>query len=363
MFRLVAKLCILATPLAVLVCIELALPIDAFVFRFWEALAVMDRPVDTPLVRIFPYTALPGPFLPQTRMAGVEVGDLGHHTAFAEPHWVSWETDEYGYRTASSSRNPDLVVVGDSTVVGAGLTQEDTLAAVLSREYGVQAYPFAPASLESFLAEQRFRDHPPRFVVVVCIERDVLGVFGEVRPPPQKPRKVQWIRSELLKRAEFTWVRLQRLNVLKYLRAQFNGRPPPMNFGGMLFLQGEKANGSRKSTEILAAAETLARHTAQARARGFQLALLTVPNKETVYGDLLPGAPVARLLPSLHRALAERGVEALDIEGALRQTRQSGTPPFHRDDTHWNATGVRVAAAAIANWIRSHEGAQEEGHL
>ena len=349
MKRLVAKLCLFVVPVALLVCVDLSLRVDAFTFRTWEALRVEHRIlVDTRLGRLLPYTTLPGPFFPRTRIARVEEGDLGHGTPFAERHAVFWETDEYGYRIRSSRILPELVVVGDSTVVGTGLSQEDTLAEVLRRDAGLQAYPFAPATMSSFLAERRFQERPPRFVVIACIERDILGLGKTAK----KPRQVQFVQNELLKTLEIGWVRARRLNILQYLRAQINGRPQPLEYGGVLFRQGLPAFETPKSQKLRAVADTLARYSAEGRDRGFRLAVLVVPNKETVYRNLLPDAPIPTLIPALYGELRQRGIEVLDVEGALQKAWERGLPLYLADDTHWNAAGVRIAATVITDWAR-----------
>jgi alginate O-acetyltransferase complex protein AlgJ len=348
MTRLLFKLCMLSLPLMLLIGIDLALPVDAFTFRAWEALAVGGRIADTRLAALFPYTTLQGPFLPQMRLDRIDEGDLGHGTPFAVSQAVVWETDEYGFRARADLPDPDLVIVGDSNVAGSGLTQRDTLAEVMSSVHGVRAYPFAPASLSSFGNDVRFRNRPPKAVVIAVVERDFLSEFsaGEV------PRGgIRLVRSGMLKRLEVALVRVRRLNLLRYIRASINGRSPPLAYGGMLFLQGPGAIKTPDPGDLFAAAEKLASYGADMRARGIGLAVLIIPNKETIYADLLPGAPKPTLLRSLRWELHSRGVEMLDIESAFRAARMSGSPPYLRDDTHWNALGVRLAAQAIADWM------------
>lgn len=358
MTRLVAKLFLLALPLWFLAGVDLVLPVDAFVFRAWEALVITNRPADSQLRAIFPCTALPGPFLPDTRLERIETGDLGHDTPSAEPHRVVWETDEYGYRARPSRITPELVIIGDSLVVGSGLSQEDTLAEVLRRGHGIQAYPYAPATPADFLQDPRFREQPPRFVVLACIERQILEPSGLVRSEEPMRHPARWVRSLGLRAAEFAWVRMMRLNLLGYLRAKVNGRLPRPTHGGTLFLQGIAANTPPNQADLEAASARLAQHATATRARGMEFAFLAVPNKETIYADLIPGSSAPSTLPRLQEALRHRGVVSLDVEGALRQAREDQVSPYLRDDTHWSPTGVKIAAAAIAGWVHQHSGTQ-----
>jgi hypothetical protein len=347
------RLLLVTLPLAALLVVETLLPNDAFTFRAWEALEVRDRLVDTRAVRLFPYTTLPGPFLPDTRLSLVEEGDLGHHTPLAQQRFVSWVTDAWGYRASPADADPELVLVGDSEVVGTGLDQGETIAEVLRTGHGVGAYPYAPSNLAAFFADRRFGERPPRWLVVECVERQVLEDFQVMPALRPKPRPVQLVESAPLRAFETAWNRLNRMAALGYLRARINGRPPPLARADLLFLRGLDGVAAPDPTRIRAAAETLAALAARARAKGMRFAVLVVPDKETIYADLFPGARRPTLLAALRRELQERGVEAIDLEGPFLAARARGDQPYLRDDTHWSAAGVSLAGELVAAWARA----------
>jgi len=350
--RLLAGALLLALPFLALLGLERLLPNDAFTFRAWEALEVRGRVVDTPLVRLFPWTTLPGPFLPGVRLARSEQGDLGHHGPQAVDRAVVWETDAHGFRASPDPAAIDLVLVGDSAVVGTGLSQADTLAAVLRARHGIAAYPYAPAGVADFLAEPRFRDRPPALLVLECVEREVLDDFQERPMPRPKPREVRVVESAPLRRFEVEWNRLRRQAGLRWLRARIDGRPPPVARGGLLFRLGAGALAASPPERVRAAADALAWVDAEARARGLRFVVLVVPEKETIYADLFPEARPPGLLAELQQALQARGVEAIDLEGPFRAARARGEPPFLSDDTHWSAAGVAIAGGLIAAWAQ-----------
>ena len=360
MGRFFSKLCLLAVPLVMLVCAELALPPTTFTFRAWEALKVSPLLHGVASRHQWPFvpTALPGPFAPSASLALVEEGDLGHHTPYAQPRSVVWETDEYGYRArAGRWADSELVVVGDSNATGSGLSQDDTLAEVLRTEQGIPAYALAPSNMTGFLADARFRLRPPKYVVIECVERSVLGVFSTI-PPPEIP--LRWLKSDAVRHLELALVRLKRLNSLSYLRARLDGPRQVRSYGGLLFHSGPEGIRVPRPGHISAAADTLARYAALARDRGFQVAVLIIPDKETVYSDFFPSGPAPTLLPALHRALRERNVTVVDIEPSFRAARKLGQPPYLADDSHWNTTGVRIAASAIAGWVAGEEATLKE---
>jgi hypothetical protein len=350
MRRFLLHLLLLSVPVWLLAAADLVLAPDAFTFRGWEALKVTpllqptSRALHVPLV-----TAFPGPFVPDSRLTMVEEGDVGHHTTYSRPRVATWEIDAHGFRERAGRSGPyDLVVVGDSYVAGCGQSQEDTLAEVLEQEHGIPTYPFAPANMSGFLADPRFRERPPRHVVIECVERNVLQTFAPA-PIPEMP--VWVVRGEAARRLEFALSRMVRLRSLAYLRARLAGPRPVQVRGGELFLAGPEAFRRPDPGRVAAAADSIAREAAQARERGARVAVLLVPDKETIHSDAFPDAPAPTLLPALTEALRDRGVTVLDVEPAFRAARATGTPTYFPDDSHWNRTGVGIAASALAGWM------------
>ena len=105
--------------------------------------------------------------------------------------------------------------------------------------------------------------------------------------------------------------------------------------------------------------------------RGFGLLVLFIPGKDVVYsGSLAEPFPVrtARATPVIAAALSARGVPVLDLAPRLRagaaEAFSEGRYLYWRDDTHWNPTGVRIAAAALSGalvGVRPLEGAGSDG--
>lgn len=102
--------------------------------------------------------------------------------------------------------------------------------------------------------------------------------------------------------------------------------------------------------ELTAAADSLKALSDYAAERGARFVFLCAPNKNTIYGDKMPASVPASSAPSdldrLLPLLKERGVTAADVRGLLRDAAGSETV-YHRRDTHWNAEGARIAAAAV----------------
>jgi hypothetical protein len=300
------------------------------------------------------------------RLTRAEEGDLGYRTKYSIKHQTTWETDRFGYRVRGVGPKPDVVVVGDSLVVGNGASQEDTLAEVLRTKFGENAYPFAPRSVAAFLAEPRFRANPPRFVITERVERYVAtqpswndGYAVIDRRGLEVPRTslaaVQVSDSTFLRYLELALLRAYRMNAVRWMRSAFTDVPVPVVAKGMAFLtDGTAPPPAREQLEL--AAESLSGYADLIRARGSRVAVMIVPNKETAFFDLLPGARQPHTIEALNQALEKRGVEVLDLGEAFATARQRGARLYIQDDTHWDRSGVEVAASLIQGWMRHDPG-------
>ena len=356
MKQLLPRLALLCLPLALLYALEILLPWDTFAFRTWEAVAVSRRLYDLiglRHLRIPARTTLPGPWVPSITFRKVETGDLGHHTPFAIPREVVWQTDEDGFRTTPDKTRPRLVIVGDSETVGSGLSQEETLAEVLRREHGISAYPFAPADLQAYLSYPRWNEEPPPYVVYEHIER--YAREGLAPPNANAPPIHRKFDNHLLQEVEIALNRVQRLVSIEYLQALVNGRKPPIERQGILFLQGEDSGPEPQPQQIETMVKSLQAYAAILRNRGTQLAILVVPDKENTYADLLPGAPGRSFMSQYRCELRKADLVWIELETDFVAAREQGQAPLQKDDTHWSAHGVRLAAHNVAQWI--HAGA------
>jgi hypothetical protein len=354
MKKLIPRLAILCLPLALLYIHELLLPWDAFCFRTWDAVAVSRRlyevvglgPVHMPA-----RTTLPGPWLPRISIRKVETGDLGHHTPFGIPRQVVWQTDEDGFRISPDKTSPRLVIVGDSETVGTGLSQEETFAEVLRREQGIPAYPFATADLQTYLSCPRWNKEPPPYVLYERIER--FARDGVEPPKENAPPTHRKLNNRLLQEVEVALNRMDRLISIKYLQTLLNGRKPPIERQGILFLQGEDDGPEPQPPQIEAWVRSLRAYAEILRERGTQFAILVVPDKESTYADLLPDAQPRNFLSRYRSEVQRSGLNWIELEADFVASRRQGQEPQQADDTHWSAHGVRLAARNVAQWIHA----------
>jgi len=117
---------------------------------------------------------------------------------------------------------------------------------------------------------------------------------------------------------------------------------------------------SGNSTAADAAAAIIDLHD-QLAARGIQLLVVPVPDKESVYPEKLTRRAVGRLTPSpetqqLLRALRAAKVETVDLfelfTACKADMRVDSAPFYLATDSHWSPAGVELAAGVVAQRLR-----------
>ncbi len=101
----------------------------------------------------------------------------------------------------------------------------------------------------------------------------------------------------------------------------------------------------------------------QLAARGIRLLVVPVPNKGSIYPEMLTGRAdrgsvvVCRRSQELLDGLKAADVEVVDLFAAFRRAKQrpenrNPDPLYLRQDTHWSPAGLAVAAVAVAERIK-----------
>ncbi|WP_266204806.1 alginate O-acetyltransferase AlgX-related protein [Pontibacter kalidii] len=340
--RLLSKLALLALPFMLWPLIEVfVLPMNFFTFRIWETISVNTMRV------------MSGPFYPNVHMQMEEEGELAPRTPFAQKRKVEWYTDKYGYRNRDTKN--DVLLIGDSNITGAKLSQEETLAEVLERQLGRDVYSFAPATMNRFLATDRFQENPPQLVIVSSIERRIpeLPAMGD----NGLGSRIRNYTGNLINSSPFLTSlavsadRISKLALYRRTLAEIDralGKKEYISYNNEFFMEGEYANREFSEEELDHMADVLAGYRDALQERGIHFVFLPIPNKENIYYKLLPNQKEATFLPRLLSRLSERGVEFVDIQPAFRELyQQQQVQLYPVDDAHWNEVAVKVAAQLL----------------
>ncbi|MCJ8166731.1 hypothetical protein MKJ04_17930 [Pontibacter sp. E15-1] len=358
--KLLLKLTLLAFPFILWPLVEVfVLPMNYFTFRIWETISVNT-------VRV-----MSGPFYPNMHLKMVEEGELAPRTPYAKKRLVEWRTDEYGYRNSDTKH--DVLLIGDSNITGAKLSQDETLAAVLEDNLGKPVYSFAPATVNRFLATDRFEEQPPELVIVSSIERRIpeLPAAGE-NSFGSKVRNYTGNlinASPVLTYLAVTADRISKLGLYRYTLATIEratGKREYIAYNNEFFIEGEVANRDFSEQEVDQIADVLEGYRDALAKRGIRFMFLPIPNKENIYYQLLPSQKKATFLPRLMAKLDQRGVEYVNIQDrfdSLYQQKQVSLYPA--DDAHWNNVAVEVAAQLVTKHIakaKNGESSSSEPH-
>lgn len=347
--RLLRKLTLLVLPFLIWPLIEVFfLPMNFFTFRIWETISVNKMRV------------MPGPFYPNIHMKMEEEGELAPHTPFAEKRVVEWYTDEYGYRNRDTKA--DVLLIGDSNITGAKLSQEETLAEVLERQIKKDVYSFAPATMNRFLATDRFRETPPELVIVSSIERRIpeLPAIGE----NGINSKIRNFTGNAIHSSSFlTWLavtadRISKLGLYHRTLATIDrnlGSREYISYNNEFFIEGDTANRDFSEQEIKQIADVLEGYKVVLQERGIKFLFLPIPNKENIYYQMLPSKKKPDFLPRLIAELRKRDVGVVDIQSDFEHLHQKKKVALYPvDDAHWNNVAVEVAASLVSQRVQGN---------
>ena len=229
--------------------------------------------------------------------------------------------------------------------------EEQTIAEVLRRRTGRAVYPYANRDINSLLADARFAAHKPKIVICEQVENFITTLTPKIDPQP-KAYTHRDRKNGLLVKAAVLMDRLKKMELVHLVKSKFSRYVNyTHNCQGMLFSQscGDAAlTDPRKLAETI---ETIVGYDSYFSGKGIRFMYLPVPRKENIYHDLIPNTPKPTLLPELVEKLESRGVTVIDLSDAYRASRKRNVLLYHMDDTHWNAAGVEIAAAAIAGQL------------
>lgn len=333
-------------PFVALFLVENDLPATLFTFRCWEACSTRKS-------KLFF-----GTFYPNQACIMIEQGDLGHHTPNALFKPSTWHTDELGFRNDQYIPEPDILIIGDSNTVSTGLTQEDTLTNVLARITGQKVYNIASCEMDDYVSFRNLgKLTHPKIVIFSRVER---GIANLKPVDPAAHFSNLFIRenpfAQILAKH---YDRSIKANSLKFLKASFlratDQAPQPIYLGDMNFLQGKDAQIIMTDQQLEQLAAQFAGYRDYFQAMDCHFIFLPIPNKETIYFNLLGLEKQPDFLRKLLDKLNTMNVQSVDTLALFNQLKAQNSNPYHRDDTHWNKIGVEHSARLLAQQIKSQK--------
>ncbi len=343
----------------------LVLPVDYFTFRAWEALSVYKK-----------NDILSGPFYPNMHLTKTELGDLSGLSKYPVAKEVEWYTDKYGYRIKNyKDRNYQIVIIGDSSIAGSALTQDKTISEIIYQKTGLGVYPYAPSNFNNYLKEKRFKDNPPKIVVIGSVEKLVLGM-SEVLPKEELVSKnIPWSSWGIVSYFAIMEDRLKKDTFVNYIRARFKEIPRYLKEPGfkprkpgvltienpgfglrseMVFYSEPEAYFKLwKESEINRVVFALNQYIEELAKTSTKLIFMPIPNKENIYWRQVKGGIWTNNLKRLVDKANESGIATVDLWSVYNSLYNKNPDRllYHTDDTHWNEYGVDVASDKLIEKI------------
>lgn len=330
------------------------LPAEWYTYRNWEALS---------FYRLGQLSY--GAFYSNESTLRTEVGDLAHHSEFEEhKDNVYWRTDLLGNRNDGFVQEPDVVLVGDSDLAGSGVSQEDTLGSLISRGGVFSAYSIAPRGMEVLLQLLAHKViEAPRVVVYERIERDIPGIPSVgLDSTTSTGAMIHWLRtSEPAKTLIGGLDKVMAQRPLRFLGSRLRGNTglaigvqSPVD-ASFFFLRDSVAkarlnNGMGNDRDLENAVRVLTEYRDLLAKQNIQFIFLPVPNKETVYYELVPLEQQPVFLGQLIERLRDNGIHVLDTLTLFNQEAQK-EPLYLTDDTHWNEKATRLAYCELMSHL------------
>lgn len=315
-------------------------------------------------------------FEPRQRVEMDEIGDLGYKTwvrALQHPRHVTFTTDSRGFRNPREIERPMVVVVGDSYVVGVGVSDEETLSARLSARLGVDVYNYGlgiGGTPQLFLADDRFQRSPPRLLIYAPVQRMLRPRAVLLRDgwPERRSRHglVEGWRSldESTRRVLGALNRDNGLAVaaryrFNALRDRLFGLPDTIVVDGqrvlVLAIEAQFLEVPARERDPEGTVRSIVELKAVLAQRGIQFLFCPLFEAATIYPDLYPPEARARIQrPSMLDVVMDEtrksGVMTVDLRAVFGSHRSPYL--FLPDDSHWNPRAIDLAAETIIGTLK-----------
>lgn len=338
----------MALPLVVISLVEAwCFPVNYFNHRNWEALLIKSN---------LPHY---GPFFSNIEVKSIEEGDLAHHTQDAVKRENSWKTDALGFRNASIVKTPDILIIGDSFMNGTSLSQEEIFSnqLVKSTKGKYSIYCMAPYTFEQWiLLLETGVVGKPKMVIFSNVERTTPAYFQEISAQNTLKTKIKRIIAENnLAEIQDKYTRFYSLEWLcaRMKGSHGNGYQSPVK-KGFYFLNKEITSEQQDALRLEETVKALKSYDTYCKANNIGFLYLPMPNKESVYYELMPLKAQPNYIHKLCDKLKENQVDVINSLSVYNKSKVNGKLLYQLDDTHWNKDGVAIIVKSVTDNLNQY---------
>lgn len=267
----------------------------------------------------------------------------------------AFHADRFGFRNPEDRAAADIILLGDSMLVGALVEAEQTTSTRLDALIPATVMQVALIGIgvqeQHDLLRATGIDLAGRTVVQFVFEgNDLLDSRSYRNPPATDEGSDRSLLLGLWNAATRATGRPRNFEA-SYL-CSIDDEPYTFLWTARSFLGHE--------TEIASVTEALTSFAAEVRQSGGRYHLVYVPSKYRVLAEQCtypPGSPLENVSDHLNPLrdmfsdwAREEGLSMMDLTDPLQASARAGAIPWFWGDTHWNATGHEVAARALAQW-------------
>jgi alginate O-acetyltransferase complex protein AlgJ len=354
--QLLPKLALLSVPVLGFYAWQFSLPLNQYNFRLWEALSAQNMIGDAP-------------FYPNQHLEMNEVGGTAPYTSSAVLQKTSWTTDEFGNRNLKEAcLEPQVMVIGDSMTIGAGVDENEMLSAQLSRKLNHCVRSFAGGKLGHQLERALQRGIHPNYIVLTVAEysaTDLVELNQFKVTPPDKLGSV--FAHPRISSLGTLWSRFRKNSFWNYRSVHgiwaallrpflstsetdallsHDPRTPHFMF--------ELARDGRATTpaQVAVLVKSLNLYAEKLATTQIKLIVSIVPQKEEVYSDLTQNdfSPFSKIW---NEQTQNQNFVYVDQFKLMRDAYQKNHQYLHRlDDNHWNARGIELFTNELAKFLK-----------
>ena len=281
------------------------------------------------------------------------VGDLCHHTDKAVTKSELWITDQLGFRNDEFVKDPDILFLGDSFIAGAALSQDDIISNKVKSKINKSVYNMSPCTFSflDFFIRNDFINKP-KVIIYSLVERN-------------NPRQMEHIEFSFIDKVLFQLSGIGNMNIyidkafrfsaFKWFKARIKnskgfGIPSKID-SDMFFLQG--ASAKYDTSTLARKVRIIKEYKKYCDSLNIKFIVMPMPNKETVYYELVPFEQQPQYLFQFDSLLRKENITTINTLKLYNDYRQTNANMlYHLDDTHWNSNATELVSNEIIKLLK-----------
>ena len=285
---------------------------------------------------------------------GPEFGDLSRRNLlfFQKSHVTRVTTDNDGFRSTLPLTGPYRVAfLGDSTIFGSGLSDEETLPWRLAQKLEVRVFNGARQNITKILGRKDLGQ--VKLVIEGRTERALARALKNNNP---RQLAYQPLRKGITRILEYVPLQLYFFPSIadRIIGRLGNDLQDFVLFRGNMAgrdLVLEKLRHVYSPADLSATMEAARLRWKSMRRLGFTYTLVPIPAAQTLYANDV-NQFTRSFIPRLCRELNREGIPCVDLVTAMERHKQEGL--WQYADTHWNGRATELAAEELAAFLREH---------